>query len=986
MDITFGWGLDGAAWDEGLGAGGARAARVGHVTVGPMGLLEIIRTRFGLRGPEIPRPMRIAAYRAALEDAAPEWCARSFAVDPWAVAKRMLGWRDELVAAGWDGALGGADAGPGAGGDASPRLRALAAAERHFESPGPADALKEAVDVLGDLVAEGSGWPHGIDSVTVVGEPGDLPAPWPGVLAALEALGVTVAPAAAPGHLRELDIVSAATEWEAAESAARILATMPGASLVATAHTEVLDHELARRGLPRAGLSPTSDQRATSQIVPIFLAAITAPVDVHAVAAFLDLKVTVTNAESGEVRPVGIVPSRVRGGFLNALTLQPGVGGDAWRAVLDDLRAAAHATAAEMEGARHSGTGDSGANPASGTGRPAVDEHDVELAEALDAMVTVDALSFTGGTCPTGRIVGALGWLEGRLRSLGGALDAPELLRVSGTVATTIAVLRERASVTEQELGRIIADCCPEDPSPLAGAEAWDRPRRTAPGLIGGEGPVLWWGAVDPASRERGTWTPVEVDQLARLSVVVASPADIARARSAADLAGLRRAGRVIAVVPRSINGAATAIHPLLAFAATDVAASGAPVGVTGADDAGEFDVEKLLEELTGETADQVAGGTWSFGDARLGVHTPETWIPDAGAVEALAVDRTVADGRNLLPEKLSFSQIEKLLMHRMEWLLERRLGVSPGWQTDIPTGNRMIGSFLHAIVEEIVGAMQERGDFPVTEATVDALFDELLPQYASELALPGNARLRGQVRNEAREAIPLMFGTLAKAGMTVRAAEANFELPLELTLRAPGEGDDGGGEAADAEAGSGEKVKKHRVTVVGFRDLDAVDAAGDPVVVDMKYSLSKKKYPEIVESGRALQLATYAWSVTAADGASLPLAAVTSAYFELKFARFSSTHPGLSDLESTGPDMAVLWDRAVAAIEAALSEIYFGGLIHDEGNSLILRTRGTTDGEAKAIVERAATLDDMRGRFLPVESYKYTDYGVITGIEADLT
>lgn len=140
MKITFGWGLDGAAWDEGAAGVPEGTATLGRVTVGPTGLLEILRTRLGLRGPEIPRPMRIAAYRAALADSAHPWCAESFSVDPWAVAKRMLAWRDELVAAGWDGTLTTVDMVNADAGAVSTRVAALAAAEKHFDAPGMADA------------------------------------------------------------------------------------------------------------------------------------------------------------------------------------------------------------------------------------------------------------------------------------------------------------------------------------------------------------------------------------------------------------------------------------------------------------------------------------------------------------------------------------------------------------------------------------------------------------------------------------------------------------------------------------------------------------------------------------------------------------------------------------------------------------------------------------------------------------------------------
>ncbi|MFD5867573.1 PD-(D/E)XK nuclease family protein [Corynebacterium sp. NPDC060344] len=927
MEITFGWGLDGAAWEK-PGHGSDSGAALGHAAVGPAGLAGILGTRLGIGGVTLERPLRIGAYRDALAQTPRQWCGASFELDAWAVAKKMLSWRDELVAAGWDGS-------PVAG--ASPRLADLADAEALFDAPGAADDFRDVAAMLRSLVAGGVEWPLGIDRLTILGSRDGLPAPWPQVIADVEALGVDVAEEDAPAAVERLRVISAATEWEAAEAAARILATS-GGTLVATHHTEVLDQELSRRGMARLGALETSDQRATAQILPMFLAAICGPIDVHAIAAFLDMGLTTTDTRTGEVIDLGVVPSVIRRGLLGALAAQPGVGGPAWLGALETIRADIAARADEVEGVDKAVA----ANRATVHG---------ELLDTLDSYLRTSRIEFADGQCGTAAIIERLEWLAQRLRNMGAVFDAPELLVAGRSVSTAIEVLGRQDVVGERELQRILEDCGSAQASPLAGAEAAEGTRVPSPALIRHPGPVVWWGAVDDGRSERRIWTPEEVRILAAAGVEVPDPGTLATLSATADVAGLCRAGDVIAIVPTVIDGAATTRHPALSFAAH---------GSAGYD---EDDSEFTAREL-------VADGTWAFGDASLPLDVPEPFVPDADAIAANATARSVPPGTHLLPDRLSYSQMEKLLVHRLEWLLAYPLRIRQGWVTDIPTGNRMIGTFLHAIVEKIVEDDLDGAD----AGTVRTCFAELLPHYASELNLPGNARLRQQVEAEALESIPELFGSLRRGGMVVTAAEAPITKELVLTLRDP-DGDPGGN------SGDAANVHEHPVTLVGFRDLDAETSDGTTVVIDMKYSVSRHKYGRLIESGRSLQLATYAWSVAE----ELPLESIVTAYFELKYGRFDSLDPALGGMAPANGaiDPETLWRRAVTSVEDALSEIMFAGVVRDEGNAMLVAAGGVE----REITKRSANASeaaDMNDRYLPMDTAKYVDYGIITGIEAD--
>ena len=101
MDIVFGLRSDGGGFPD---HGGEGDSALGAPVVGPNGLLEILETARGLGAPATANVVRIAAFQAALESLkdSPRFWSRSLEVDGWATARTLLGWRDELIEAGWD--------------------------------------------------------------------------------------------------------------------------------------------------------------------------------------------------------------------------------------------------------------------------------------------------------------------------------------------------------------------------------------------------------------------------------------------------------------------------------------------------------------------------------------------------------------------------------------------------------------------------------------------------------------------------------------------------------------------------------------------------------------------------------------------------------------------------------------------------------------------------------------------------------------------
>ncbi len=99
MDLTFSWFADAGAWPE---HPGAAEAALDQEVVGPLGLLDHVETMLGLGRPEVTPVRRIAVYLRKIEAAGPgRFWSDSFKTDPWSAAREILGWRDELVEAGW---------------------------------------------------------------------------------------------------------------------------------------------------------------------------------------------------------------------------------------------------------------------------------------------------------------------------------------------------------------------------------------------------------------------------------------------------------------------------------------------------------------------------------------------------------------------------------------------------------------------------------------------------------------------------------------------------------------------------------------------------------------------------------------------------------------------------------------------------------------------------------------------------------------------
>lgn len=904
MRIEFGWSLDGASWAD-AASGGA----VGQVRIGPRGLLALLATRLGLSRPATDPALRIAQYLRLIEQlgAPPEgfWPARSFALDPWSTARQLLRWRDAAVEAGWR-----------ATGDRAlpPRLAALAALERHAVvgtpgatdgdgapttlSPGAADDLVEVVD---ELARAEPGWPLGIDVLVVHEDPSALPGLWPRLLELLGAAGVEIARAEPPpGGPPELVVVQCRDEWTAADVAARFLAAGPrqGMHLLATTDTAVLDAALHRRALPAVGAVESSTDRASHQVLGLFLDVAIAPVDVHQLAALLDLRVLPALEPEGD--PIGLVPAPVRRALLRALASEPGVGGPAWREALARLEE--HEDAARVVNAAR--------------------EIDRLVREPLPA----DALR-------PGPLSTRLGWLADRLRAVGhrdGDLRA-SLMQVQ-TLREVLGMLDPAAPLSRRTLQQVIDACGGAGGSALARREVAEWSVTTRPAQLPATGgTVLWWGPQAEEAAPPVVWDREEAAALRVGGARLLTPEALAALRVEAGTTGLAGAGTVVAVLPgRRLEEAARPSNLLARLES----------------DAGRTEADRLTPESL------ISKGTWSLAGRRLTLRTPAEEHP---ALDASA-SRSVGDLTHLLPHRVSYSQLDTLIACPHRWVLEHALRIRPAAVAALPTGPQMIGTLVHAVVETLV---QEQGGSltPPSPERIEEVFDGLVPELASELDLPGRSAERAGIRGRVRRSLTELFGRTAAAGLRITGTETRFELPLELPLA----------------------TGPRAVVLAGSRDLDAVDAAGNPLILDLKWTSSLRRYADLFDSGDAIQLATYAWSLA-------PEQPVAVGYFLLRSGEFVAADPALDPHRRDPMDVQDTWRRLLASAAEALDEIAAGTV--RRGCRALLDEAGlevdAPYAARRTALGRAREAARARGRVLVEDHCARGDHAQLCGLIGD--
>lgn len=720
-EIWFGLHCDGRVFPDFPGTG---AAVVGKAVVGPAGMLDLLETRLGLRGPSVSPALRVAAHAAKAESAlAAEpglFFGPSLRADPWSTARRLLAMRDELVEAGWSGHPVGLR-----------RLDALAAIEASGDMvpPGAPDRLRTLRTTLAEGARIGSLVIHLI-------EEGQILSPaWRGLLDDLANAGAEVSMWLAPGEagsggdlaearalLREgrvahatgdgsLLLVEASTELAAAELVTEWLATLPREELDGTVviaphgDTGVLDAALRRASLPALGLSRPSAQRGLLELLPLSFALAWRPADPQLLLDLLTL-------------PRPPMPRRVARRLARALVNEPGTGRAEWRAAWAEIEAADGVTSGDLDAWR-AWTTTGLHDRAEGMPRAAVldiCDRVARWAEARNALAPEPVLATLGAAA----------------RAVAGAVNALGRDRLSP-------VLLDR--IVAQALGDGV-------PDPEACAEAGPLRAIAHPGALWAPArTVIWWGfAGEGHGTQRAPWSQTERDALELAGVALDTPGrEALRAEAEQARAVTMASERLLLVRPARLAGEETTSHPLAHRLAPVLEQAKMPLGA-----------ERLLDVPGGQLAGREVSRI-SAPPCRLAVRVTR-WALPSPIHERLGERRESPTG------------LIRMVNCQLRWLLHDVLELRPGG-IELPSLSQQQGMLAHALARHVF----RPGPAPrakEAEATVDAVFDELASTVAASLGLPEHAAELEFTRSRLTSALARLASLLHEAGFEVVATE----------------------------------------------------------------------------------------------------------------------------------------------------------------------------------------------------------------------
>lgn len=267
----------------------------------------------------------------------------------------------------------------------------------------------------------------------------------------------------------------------------------------------------------------------------------------------------------------------------------------------------------------------------------------------------------------------------------------------------------------------------------------------------------------------------------------------------------------------------------------------------------------------------------------------PFTFLTESADVESpqpirpiWSVDPALLSDR----DTVSATELEDRLACPLKWVFRHRANLRPSSIAQLPDDYRLKGSFCHKILEY---ALSDGGELPPVEEAVvkvERLFDERLELDAAPLAQSDKYRDRQSLRRELSHATRVLIGTLASGGYRVKGIEVEVQ---------------------------GEAFGK---PLAGSIDCLIQQVDGSEGIIDFKYG--GKKYERMIADGKAVQLATYAYSRSIETGR-FPAVAYLVLADGLLFT--PSGGPINGDSSRTvvdGPGIREVWERFQTAIADA--------------------------------------------------------------------
>ncbi|HKK48231.1 MAG TPA: PD-(D/E)XK nuclease family protein [Alkalispirochaeta sp.] len=889
MTIYFNTEWDGGAWSD-------RPAAFGKIKTGPLGMLSILETRCGTSGMHASPAARVAAMMAAIttRSDSDDWYRSSFANDPWATAAELLSCRDELLTA----RIAAGPSAPPTADDPLPRPRLQALTTLADDPDIPGDGIPDRItDVLHELrSAEFYTLQPLADYRIVVEQPEELVPPvWGTVFTAVTAAGGVV-------EYRDSSLPTGSVP--AAPAAPSPYLTLLTASdewqaaehvAAFLAQLEDQDPVAARRcALVVAGDATVLDWTLQRWDLPVTgrSGVSAARWGVQILPAFLATLWSPADPQaiaSFLSLAASVVPAVVSRALIHALSEHPGTGGPQWTEACEQIAAAT----------------------------------DTGTAAFYNRLFAAELFDPERGV-PPAVLDERVAWLAGRL---GTAMDErPVLRKAVGHIEELREIIGRLSTETPHPIPRtLLEDIVDTVVHPVAaGPEEQTAPwtvHATPATVSASVSTVLIWNGThaEPATAQRFTTTEREI--LYQAGYRVESPETVRSRREWNRRWILSEPNReIVAVVPMQITGRDTELAPWLA------------------------ELKQTLEQPAREIDLSDTQSTITIGDIPVARRAA-----DEEASENPPAVLEVPPGAISYPGSLSYSAIHSLIGCPLQWTLGRIGELSAASNVTLPTGNQMMGTLTHKIIERIAREYATEGTLPEDSGAIAAtLFDDLVPQMAAELVQPGRNLARRRYKEIVVATVTALQEVIHRLGLTVRQVETFMESPWELALHADGS-----------------------TTTVAFRgpaDMELADDAGSPFVLDLKYSYAETFYTELVSTGSALQLASYAWLIERHTGRKT----IGSGYFLLPRRTLITDSPRAGDDAVVSErTLEEIWRRGERSTIEALSRLHIEGVVEITG------LQEAEDDQAAG--RRRQRMEESGGLYVKPPC-KFCDYGVICG------
>lgn len=516
-------------------------------------------------------------------------------------------------------------------------------------------------------------------------------------------------------------------------------------------------------------------------------------------------------------------------------------------------------------------------------------------------------------------------WARGYAEKLSGEDDQATLKAALQTVAAQAASLSAVVEATDVPLTEPQILRMLEDVRASGAIHTPRSPEVGAPFLVSDLADVppwtdhlIWFGVGLEPDRRPG-WMKSELETLRESGLEIDEGRTELSARRKAERRALQRVSSTILAVQLPTD-AERRDHPLWTEVLTALG-----------DDAAETpDPIQLQRAIT----EELPLGPWSLDRREASVRVPES-PPTEWAVPNELLSET---------ERSSATELQHRLACPLRWVLRRVARIKPSPSAQMPDDFTLRGRFAHQILNDVLGG---GGDVPAPEEVVNAVrdrFDERVTLDAAPLAEPSKMAERHELRDELADAAGRLADVLRRGGYRVVRGEAPIEAEYEGR------------------------------PLGGRIDLVVTGPRGEGIV-DFKYG-GRNRYRELLEEGRAIQLAVYAKARAQQNGDDDPLDQVGYLVIHPRLLYTPEGSPLLGALAGAmvedAPSIGDVWERFQEALDR--SQGWLGG-----DDPVPVRPRQDPD-QWPAGAEMAIETDgsDDRSDLRPC---KYCDYKLLCGV-----